>query len=308
MKKLSILLLTVLMTLTLLGATPMQDEENDVEQLLDKASYSYGVLEDFPRALKYLERAKDLAGNSYLKADALVKTAYVYFLMGKGVSHYRGYLLEALNIDYDIRLEKIYFKERFINIFKEIKKEPKQDSKSIEIATVPQDLKWKRRGKFYLKVNYNYMMAADEGYSDLYGSSSMVPYFKAGFRMARYFYVWAGVGAMSASGVIEEVDAEAKTSQRYLLVGLNYQRNLTKRLGFKLEGSAVSVSYKEEALGLEIKNSALGFNFEGGLVLNLSKRFFTEFSAGYLFATDVVLEGKIRIGGFAAGLGMGMLL
>ena len=36
---------------------PYQDQDdNDAEKLIDKGSYCYGILEDYPLALKYLKR------------------------------------------------------------------------------------------------------------------------------------------------------------------------------------------------------------------------------------------------------------
>lgn len=287
---------------------PAQQELDDVEQLIDKAGYCYGVLEDYSRALKYLERAVKLAGQSYLKADALIKLAYVHFLTGKNISQYKEYIVDALKIDSSIKLERLYFKQRFINIFEALKKEPAAETKRIEVAAAPPKKEWKKYGKFYIKLNLGYLQAADESYGDLYGSGTMFPQVRAGFRMARHFYIWAGFGAFSAKGTIEEVNSEASSSQSFLFFGFNYNRNLSSKLGLKLEASAVNVSYKEEALDMEIKKSTNGFNIETGLVFNFSKRLFTELSAGYLYASDVVIEKKITLGGFMAGLGLGFKL
>lgn len=307
------LLMLVMMIVSYLNAvpaasSPMQQELDDVEQLIDKAGYCYGVLEDYPRALRYLERAVKLARQSYLKADALVKTAYVYFLMGKSVSEYKDFLVDALEIDSTIKLEKLYFKQRFIGIFEALKKEPEAEVKDIKIAASPTKKEWKKYGKFYIKLNLGYLQAADESYRGLYGNGTMFPQVRAGYRMARYFYVWAGYGRVSGQGTIEEVDAEASSSQSFFLVGFNYNRNISQKLGLKLEVSAVSVNYKEEALEMEVKNSTKGFNVETGLVFNFSRRLFSELSAGYLYASDVISDKKIKLGGFMAGLGLGLKL
>jgi len=174
MKKAFILLVALLILLfSLLNAVPTVQEETDAEQLIDKASYCYGILEDYPRALKYLNRAVELAGDSYLKADALVKTAYVYFLMRKSVSRYKEYILEALKIDPSIKLDKIYYKERFIKIFNTIKEKPRLDAKAIQTKTLPAKVKLKRKGRFFIKGNVDYLSPADTDYKEVYGSGSL---------------------------------------------------------------------------------------------------------------------------------------
>jgi len=309
MKKAFILLMALLILLfSLLNAVPTVQEETDVEQLIDKASYCYGILEDYPRALKYLDRAVELAGHSYLKADALVKTAYVYFLMEKSVSRYKEYILEALKIDPSIKLDKIYYKERFIKIFNTIKEKPRLEAKEIQTKTLPAKVKLKRSGRFFVKGNFDYLSPSDRDYKDVYGSGTLFPQVKAGFRMARNFYIWAGYGSISAEGTIPELESSAKASQTFLFFGLKYTRNFSKKMGYKIEAAMASIKYKEEALEMELKESAQGFSVETGLVFNLGKRFFSELSIGGLFATDVLPEKKVKLGGFKAGLGLGVKL
>jgi tetratricopeptide (TPR) repeat protein len=309
MKKAFILLVALLILLfSFLNAVPTVQEETDVEQLIDKASYCYGILEDYPRALKYLNRAVELAGHSYLKADALVRTAYVYFLMGKNVSRYKEYILEALKIDSSIKLDKIYYRERFIKIFNTIKEKPRLDAKAIQTKTLPPEVKSKRRGRFFIKGNVDYLSPVDTGYKEVYGSGSLFIQVKAGFRLARNFYVWAGYGAISAKGTIPELESSAKANQAFLLFGLKYTRDFSKKMGYKIEAAIASVKYKEEALEMEVTESTQGFSVETGLVFNLGKRFFSELSIGHLYATDVLPEKKVKIGGFMAGLGLGVKL
>jgi len=309
MKRAFILLVALLILLfSLLNAMPAKSEESDVEKLIDKASYCYGILEDYPRALKYLNRAVELAGHSYLKADALIKTAYVYFLMGKKVSLYKEYILEALKIDPSIKLEKIYYKERFTHIFNEIKKKPWIDAKEIQIKTLPADVKRKRIGRFFVKANFDYLSSGDRKYKELYGSGSFFLQVKAGFRLARNFYIWTGYGTISVEGTIQEVDSDAMASQAFLFFGLKYTRNFSKKLGVTIEAAVVRIRYKENAFETEVTGSTNGFGFETGAVYNLGKRFFSELSAGFIYASEVLFDKEVKMGGFKAGLGLGVKL
>jgi hypothetical protein len=307
MKKAFILLVVLLILLfSLLNAVPTIPEETDVEQLIDKASYCYGILDDYPRALKYLNRAVELAGHSHLKADALVKTAYVYFLMGKSVSRYKEYILDALKIDPALVLENISYKERFIKIFNSIKKKPQIDAREIQIKTLPADVKKKRSERFFLKANFDYLSSVDKNYKEVYSSGSLFLQAKVGFRLARNFYIWTGYGTISVEGIIPEVNSIAKASQNFFFFGLKYTRDFSKKLGYKIEAAAVRVRYKEEALELEATGSTMGFSFETGVVFNLGKRLFSELSAGFLSARDILIEDRVKLGGFKTGLVLGV--
>ncbi|MCP5102293.1 MAG: hypothetical protein GY950_02890 [bacterium] len=315
MKKALILLIALLIVMfSLLGAAPNPADQNKkstkstVEELIDKAGYCYGILEDYPRALKYLNRAVEEARAPHLKADALLKTAYVYFLMGKSVSRYKTFILEAIKHAPSLNPEPIYYKKRFLDIFKALKKEPLADAAEIQVKTIdtqsgPRD---KKDYRFFVKADLGYLLSNDEDYKAIYGNGSTFPQLKAGLRMARYLYIWAGYGSTSSDGTIPAVNADSKAVQHFLSFGLRYNRNISKMLEYKIEASIVSVSYKEEALDLTLKESAGGFGVETGLVFAPGNRFFTELSAGYIQASDIVVEERVKLGGFTAGLGVGV--
>ena len=310
MKKALILLMAILLVLfSFLNAAPppQQEEETDAEKLIDKASYCYGILEDYPRALKYLEQAVKLAKDPQLKADALLKTAYVHFLMGKDASQYETYIQEALKLTPSIQLDRVYYRERFIKIFNAFKESPGTTAEKIQTRLYREE-KEKRAvgGRFFVNVNVGYLMSIDEDFKTVYGTGSVFPQVKAGFRIARNFYIWGGYGTASANGTVPEVNADAKTSQNFLSVGFKYSRDLPGKLGYKLEAAAVNISYREETLELEIKDSAKGFGVELGLLFNMKQRLYTEVSAGYIYGTDLVLNKKIKLGGFKTGLGVGV--
>lgn len=287
---------------------PLQgQEEADAEKLIDKGSYCYGILEDYPLALKYLKRAVEVADTPFLKSRALVKTGYVFFLMGERVSLFKKYIHQALEADPSLDLQGIYYKKRFLDIFKAVKKNPLVDEETVQaIALRPEPGAEPKGAKFYLKLNLDYLSAADADYKDVYGGGFFSPSVKAGFRIARNVYIWTGFGAASAKGTIPVEETPAKSSQSFLSVGMRYSRDISKSLGYKIEASAVGISYKEEALDTEVKESAMGFGVETGLVFNVAKSVFSEFSVGYMYASDRLAEKKVLLGGFKAGLGVGM--
>lgn len=315
LKKTLVLLVALLIILfSLLNAVPPFpsqeiEDEKDVEQLIEKAGYCYGILEDYPRALKYLNRALELAAAPYVKADALIKTAYVYFLMGKDTTVFSGYIKEALKLDGSLELDRLYYRERFIKIFTTIKNEPQLTVKEIENRLLTVEGKKKGDGsRFFVMVDAGYMFSLDSDYKKIYGSGAIVPRVKAGFKIARNFYMWAGYSTVKGKGTIPGIESEASSAQNFLALGFKYTRDFPGKLGYKLEASVVRVSFSEKALDTEVKESASGFGIEAGLTYPLGKRqrLFTEFSTGMVYASDMVLNKNVTLGGFVAGLGLGI--
>ena len=227
--------------------------------------------------------------------------------MGERVSLFKKYIHQALEADPSLELQSIYYKKRFLDIFKAIKKNPLVDEETVEtIALRPEPGSEPKGAKFYLKLNLDYLSARDSDYKDVYGSGFFSPSVKAGFRIIRNVYIWTGYGIASAKGTIPEEEFSAKSNQAFFFVGMRYSRDISKTLGYKVEASVVSISYREEAIDVEVKESAMGFDIQTGLVLNLGKSLFSEFSVGYMYASDQLAEKKVLLGGFKTGLGVGV--
>jgi hypothetical protein len=291
-----------------LPSVPQASEEKKVEELLDRAAYLYGLVEDYKRALIYLDEVLGLTKSSYYKSQALVKKAYVYFLMGKTVRYYIKYIAEALENNPSLELEELHYKERFKKIFSAIKKSPEKDTQEVSRTITLPPSKRSRGGGLFLSVNFNYLSAADENYKKIYQSGSFFPSFKAGFRLDKNIYIWAGFGSMSSNGTIPEMNVDAKAKKQFFSLGLRYSKLLPKKLGYKLEAGVVSAKYSEEALGLLVEESTKGISLEGGLLYSLSSKFFLEFSVGYLSVADDVERENVKLGGFIGGLGAGVRL
>ncbi|HLP49021.1 MAG TPA: hypothetical protein VK469_23975 [Candidatus Kapabacteria bacterium] len=309
-KTLILLMALLIMLFSLLNAVPSSQEiedENDMEQLIDKADYCFGVLEDYPLALKYLNRAEELALVPDVKAGVLIKTAYVYFLMGKNTGVYSDYIKKALTLDGALELDRLLYRERFIKIFTMIKNKPQATSREIETRLLQEGEKknsgWNR---FFVMINAGYMFSIDSDYKKIYGSGTIFPRVKVGFKIVKNFYMWGGYGAVKGKGIVPGIGTDAQSAQKFLTLGFKYTRDFTGNFGYKLEASTAKISYSEKALGTEAKGTASGFDLEAGLVYNLGKRLFSEFYTGYLYASKFLLNRKVSFGGFSAGLGFGM--
>ena len=161
--------------------------------------------------------------------------------------------------------------------------------------------------KFMVTAAGSFLMPSDKNYKEIYGKGKFYPEIKAGYKIYRDFYIWAGYGFFSARGTtIPTLNEEAESSQNFLSLGAGYSKKITNRLEYKLELGAFSVSYKEEAMEEKVTGSALGFRLEGGIVFDLIKTFFAEMTIGYLKASDTVEGISIKLGGFKIGIGFGV--
>ncbi len=164
---------------------------------------------------------------------------------------------------------------------------------------------------FSISFTGNLLGPADADYKKVYGNTIFFPEIKAGYLIGKEFSIWAGFGLLSATGKTSgELQEEAKSTQNFLSLGLGYVKNIANKLDLKVEAGGVYIHYKEEALELVVKDSAIGFRVDLGFLYNLSSSFFLELGAGYIYATDEVTIDEetesITLGGFKAGAGVGI--
>lgn len=163
-------------------------------------------------------------------------------------------------------------------------------------------------GKIIIAASGNLLMPADANYKDIYGGSVFFPEFKLGYRMFNNGYLWASVGFFSKEGETIKLGLSADSSQTLISFGGGYTFHLSEKAGFNAELGLVSFSYKEEALDLEVSDSAIGFVVNGILIYKLSDKFFLQAIIGYASAADTVDDTEIKLGGFKSGIGLGVTL
>jgi hypothetical protein len=161
-------------------------------------------------------------------------------------------------------------------------------------------------GNGMVTASVNYMATADDHFKEFYGGGHLFTELKAGVNVARQLYLWAGFGFLSASGTTPVLQLDAKASQRFLSAGLGYRFKLSPKFRYKAEAGIFLVNYKEEAMGDEISDSAVGFRLDNALVYQLSPLFSIEFSLGFLTASDSIEDEPVRLGGFKTGIGVGV--
>ena len=160
--------------------------------------------------------------------------------------------------------------------------------------------------KIRIQLNGTLLMPADGNYKDVYGSSVFYPGIEAGFSLSENFFIWLGYGYLSKSGTTPALEEEASSTQNILTLGGGYQGDFSEKLGFRIQAGILYISYKEEALGEEVSDSAIGFNLQGSIVMNFSDAIFGLVFLGYDYASDDVEGVSIKLGGFKAGLGIGI--
>ncbi len=159
-------------------------------------------------------------------------------------------------------------------------------------------------GKFMVSVSGNYLVPSDSGYKDVYGDSVFYPELKAGYRVHKGFYVFAGYGFFTKKGTTLEFGQKSESTQNFLSLGIGYEGSISDRFGYKVELGLLHAKYREEAMGEEVSGSSTGFGGEVGFLYRIHSSIFAKAFAGYLRASDRIQDVAIELGGFKAGLGL----
>jgi hypothetical protein len=165
--------------------------------------------------------------------------------------------------------------------------------------------------RFSISVMGNYLSSADEGFQDFYGKSSFYPEVKLGIKIFKGFYLWGGFASLSARGETEPMlQEETKWTQKFFSFGGGYKAKLISAIAANLRLGILFTKYKEEALEMELDDSASGFFASAGLVFHIGSIFFIELEIGYLSVSDEIIYddivNSIDLGGFKAGIGIGV--
>ena len=157
-------------------------------------------------------------------------------------------------------------------------------------------------------VTGNYLYPSDADFREIYGNGHFYPELKLGYKVSRIFYLWGGYGFFTADGTIPVLNYDAKTTQHFFSGGLGFITKISHRLMYSVEVGPFYVKYKEEALGDELSDSALGFRLDGGLLYRLGHSLLVEITLGYLSASDSIEGLDVKLGGFKTGIGLEILL
>jgi hypothetical protein len=155
-----------------------------------------------------------------------------------------------------------------------------------------------------ISAGVSVLQPADSGYREVYGQRVFYPEVQAGVRLVRGLYLMGGFGMLTKKGETPELRLDAKSTQMFFSAGLAYILPISASFRFKVAAGVADISYKEEAMGLTISGSKLGYQAEMGLLL-MGEVLFAGVHIGYLSASDAVEDVKIKLGGARAGLCLG---
>ncbi|MFC2155580.1 hypothetical protein ACFLRB_03695 [Acidobacteriota bacterium] len=159
--------------------------------------------------------------------------------------------------------------------------------------------------RFLISFTGNYVTSSDSVYRKVYGSGEFCPEFRAGVRIFNNVYGWAGYGFLSSKGLTyPDLKLETEARKKYLSAGIGYQGK--GKFTYRIDAGLLYVNWEEKAIDKLNKGTAFGFRFGAAAVYNWTATFFTEISSSYLIASDRIDDISLKLGGFIAGVGIGL--
>ena len=159
--------------------------------------------------------------------------------------------------------------------------------------------------KFMVTASGNLFFSSAASYRQIYGQTFM-PEIKISGLVYKNISVWGACGFISKNGLIEEVNEPAKISQTMLSFGAGYVHKLSASLRLRGELGLTFISFKEEALEATLKGSGLGWKIGATCDYFIWKKVFATLGASFSQAGDEAETGKIKLGGFLLGVGLGI--
>ncbi len=158
--------------------------------------------------------------------------------------------------------------------------------------------------KNMVSAGANIFFSSAASYRQIYGRGFM-PEIKFTRLVHKSISVWGACAWISKQGFIEEVSEPATIRQTLLSFGAGYVYKLNARLQLRAEAGLTFISFKEEALDGTLKGSGVGWKIGTNLDYFLWKKVFATLAASFSQASDEVETGKVKLGGFQLGAGLG---
>jgi hypothetical protein len=157
---------------------------------------------------------------------------------------------------------------------------------------------------FMVTASGSLFFSSAAGYRQIYGQTFM-PEIKVSGLVFKNISVWGACGFISNNGLIEEVNEPAQINQTMISFGAGYVYKLNARLQLRAEAGMAFISFKEEALEETLKGSGLGWKIGVNCDYFFWKKMFATLGASFSQAGDDVQTGKVKLGGFLLGVGLG---
>jgi hypothetical protein len=151
----------------------------------------------------------------------------------------------------------------------------------------------------------NLFSGSSGDYRQIYGKSVFMPEIKVTGLIFRNFTAWGSLGFISKNGYIEEVAEPSKIQQTMFGIGIGYAHKLSAVLRLRGELGLAFISFQEQAMEETANGSGMGWKIGVNLDYFIGKKLFVTLTAAYSAAGDEAETGRIKLGGFQAGVGLG---
>jgi opacity protein-like surface antigen len=159
--------------------------------------------------------------------------------------------------------------------------------------------------KFMVTASGNLFSGSAASYRQIYGQAVFLPEVKISGLVFKNISVWGAYGWNAKKGFIEEVNERAQIRQTMLSFGAGYVYKLNARLQLRAEAGMTFISFKEEALEGTLKGSGTGWKIGANCDYFVWKKVFATLGASFSQAGDEAETGRIKLGGFQLGVGLG---
>jgi hypothetical protein len=159
--------------------------------------------------------------------------------------------------------------------------------------------------RFMVTAGGNFFIPSQVEYRQIYGTKVFMPEIKIMGLVYRNFTAWGSFGLIGKDGLIEEIDETAHIRQTLISIGVGYMHRVNASLRLRGELGLNYISYKEEALDDTQVGSGFGLKIGANVDFLISKRIFVTLAGAFSTASDEAETGRIKLGGFQAGAGLG---
>ena len=155
-----------------------------------------------------------------------------------------------------------------------------------------------------IQARGSYFNPTDQVFRDIYGNG-MSWGGELGFRLTERIGVWAGGDYFSKVGKLIFTEEETKVRIAPLTAGAKYYLAIGKLMPYMGAGLGY-FQYKETNSIGTVEKGAIGFVVRAGLVFKLGAPFFMDVQGTWSTCSVQPLEVQANLGGFSAGVGLGL--
>lgn len=162
-------------------------------------------------------------------------------------------------------------------------------------------------GRISIAPMGNYFAPANADFKAIYGDHHFLPEVELHLKIVKGFYLWTSYSYLKAEGTtITMFNEPTEWRQSFLSAGGGYEFKLSPGLYSYLQTGIVHTRYEEESMGDVFKDTASGLFFGGGLIYDLGRNIYSKLEIAYLSISDTITAATVKLGGFKAGMGIGL--